>query len=213
MILLVPAYPSPDHARRGEIALCLRANLANAEIARVVVFGQPDTAAHAKLESVAAGERPTFAEMFAFAGQFAGEVVIVANADIYFDATLAQAAGIRPGEMFALSRWCPETQRICGPPMDSGADAWIFRAPLPDALLTALRAEPRQIAQGMPFCDHRLARLALDAGLRVINPSLSVRAWHMHATALRTYTHADTIGGAYAWLPPTLLFAPAAILD
>ena len=211
MILLVPAYPHPDHARRGEIALCLRANLANAAISRVVVFGQPDVATHDKLESVPAGDRPTFAEMFAFAERFAGEVVIVANADIYFDATLAHAAGIGAGEMYALSRWCPETQRICGPPMDSGADAWIFRAPLPAALPAALRAEPRQIAQGMPFCDHRLARIALDAGLRVTNPSLSVRAWHMHATALRTYTHADTIAGPYVWLPPTLLFAPAAI--
>lgn len=213
MILLVPAYPHPDRARRGEIELCLRANFANVEFARVLLFGDaghptPDP----KLTVIPGTDRPTFAALFAAAANFPGQVCVVANADIYFDHTLALAADIAPGELYALSRWCPETQQPCviG---QHGADAWLFRAPLPPALLTLLHAAPRPIRLGMPFCDQRLARLALDAGLRVLNPSLSIRAWHMHATALRTYTPADTIGGEYAYPPPTLLFAPAAIPD
>jgi len=202
MILLVPAYPHPDRARRGEIELCLRANLANPEISRVLLFGDLHVW-NPKLTVLPGTHRPSFQELFAAAADFPGEAAVVANADIYFDATIALAKDIAPSALYALSRWCPETQQPCSVG-SHGADAWVFRAPLPDGFCTALAAEPRQIRPGMPFCDQRLARMAIDSGLTVTNPCLSMRAWHMHATALRTYTHADTIAGPYAWVPAVM---------
>ena len=134
---------------------------------------------------------------------------------------LALAEAIQPGELYALSRWNPVTGRISGSslaadgsvciPLSIGADAWIFRAPLslPRSLAPSLHLSA-PFPQGKPFCDHRLARLALDAGLRVTNPCLSIRAWHHHASGHRTYTAADSIPGPYAWLPPCTLPAAAA---
>ena len=210
MILLVPAYPHPDHARRGEIALCLHANLAHPQIERVLVFGDsPEVASHPKLTRVPGTDRPTFAALFRRAAIFTGEVVIIANADIYFDHTLSLAASIGDDDFYALSRWNPVTGRISGSsvaqdgtvciPLSIGADAWIFRAPL------TLRMCSADFPQGRPFCDHHLAYIATAAGLRATNPCHSIRAWHAHATRLRTYTAADSIPGDYAWLPPTAL--------
>jgi hypothetical protein len=212
MILIVPHYPSPDHARRGEIELCLRANLAHPGIDRVLLVGADRHPPHPKLTLVPGTDRPTFDALFRLADQWPGEVVIVANADIYFDATLALAAGIGHGELYALSRWNPITQRLCGSIIAEdgterhspgiGADAWIFRSPLPPI--------GANFAQGLPFCDHRAARLAQDAGLRASNPCLSIRTWHAHASRFRTYTPADCIPGPYAWLQPSALPEPPA---
>jgi len=203
--LLVPAYPHPDRARRGEIELCLRANLANAEFSRVLLFGDAGHfASHPRLTVIPGTDRPTFAQLFAAAANFPGQICAVANADIYFDGTIALASALEVGELYALSRWCPETQRIC-PVGSVGADAWLFRAPLPAALLTLLLTQPRAIRFGMPFCDVRLARLFADAGATASNPSLTIRAWHSHASAVRTCTHADTIPGPYASHPPCAL--------
>ncbi len=207
MNLIVPAYEHPDHARRGEIELCLRANLAHPGIERVLLVGAVSHPPHPKLTLLPGTDRPTFDALFRLADQWPGEVAIVANADIYFDATLALAAGIEQGELYALSRWNPITRRVSGSslaadgsmciPLSMGADTWIFRSPLPP-----LGAD---FAQGRPFCDHRLAWLATATELLVTNPCLSIRTWHAHASRLRTYTPADCIPGPYAWLPPAAL--------
>lgn len=212
MILIVPHYESPDHTRRSEIELCLRANLAHPAIERVLLVGADGHPPHPKLTCLPGTDRPTFDALFRLADQWPSEVAIVANADIYFDETLALAAGIAPGELYALSRWNPVTRRVSGSslaadgsmciPLSIGADTWIFRSPLPP-----LGAD---FAQGRPFCDHRLARRAQDAGLLAINPCLSIRTWHAHASGLRTYTPADSISGPYAWLPPSELLCTAA---
>ncbi len=208
MILLIPEHPTTHPARAAEIAWCLDRNLANPLIARVLRYGAPDGGLRSpKLAFWVEARRPTFGALFRVAGHFPGEVVIIANADIDFDGSLGLAVGILPGDFYALSRWNPEIGTIDGTQISGdgtaslaphiGGDAWIFRAPLP-----ALAAD---FTQGTPYCDHRLARAAQDAGLRVSNPCRSIRAWHRHASAVRTYTAADTVPGPYAWLPPVAL--------
>lgn len=218
MILIVPAYRSADPARRGEIELCLRVNLGNPAIAHVVLVGDvAGLARYPKLTVVPAAHRPSYELLFGLAARWPGEAVAVANADIYFDATAAEAERVEVGELWALSRWSPQTGRIAASQLDAagrecvtlslGADAWVFRAPLPVFAVRTLDGVPFWL--GRPFCDHRLARLAIEAGLRITNPCRSLRAWHAHASAVRTYTHADCIAGDYAHIPPCSLPIPA----
>src|SRR5207248_1670053 len=154
-----------------------------------------ETAAHPvfanpKVRTVAHGRRVTFRDLFAHANaHFTNRRVIVANADVYFDDTLALLDRFDlAGHFLCLSRW------------DAGADgtshhfdradsqdAWIFEAPL--------REFECDFHLGLPGCDNRLAYEAGRAGLLVLNPSRSVRAHHLHRTQVRRYNPAQPVPG------------------
>src|ERR1700722_242314 len=100
MILLTGFYRDPDPARRGELLECLERNAQNATIDEIhVLVEEPadpaeavqsvSPAAQAKSRTAPQRGRLTFKQLFAYANaQLSGRHVIIANADIYFDASL-----------------------------------------------------------------------------------------------------------------------------
>lgn len=199
MILLTGFYHDPDPLRRDELLECLKRNAANELIDEVRVFVE-DATAHETISSaidqskvtvVPFGRRETFRDLFDYANQHAkpGDTVIVANADIYFDKTLARLDNYDlSGKLLCLSRWdvrADGSLEFFEHPFSQ--DAWIFKTPLP-----AINCD---FYLGKPACDNRLAWEAEHAGLQVINPARSIRACHLHRSQVRRYNERERLRG------------------
>lgn len=187
MILMHEQYTSPDPARAAELANVRELNAAAGVFAEIV--------------PLADGGRKSFADFFRLAAErFPGEVCVVANADIAFDESLGGAAALlrtwpRP-LLVTLSRW----DDPAGPSMEGRVDPkrWRFYSHSQDTWLFIAGQLPTFEAGftlGVPACESRLAHEAFRAGVSVLNPALSVRTWHHHASGTRTWKHADAYRG------------------
>ena len=211
MILLTGFYHDPSPVRTEEFLECIRRNSANPHIDHIAVFleeqistSQPEALvpamAHPKVQLIPHGKRLTFADLFEHANRHLVDArVVIANADIFFDETLAllKAEPIE-GRMFCLSRWdeaADGTLRHFDRPYSQ--DAWIFQPPLPRLV--------SDFCLGKLGCDNRLAYEAERAGLIVSNPSRSVRARHLHLSAVRRYTRKDRLAGPTRLVPALFL--------
>jgi hypothetical protein len=187
MILIHEHYTSPDPARAAELEDVRRRNAAAGVFERI--------------EPVADGRRHTFAELFALAAaRFPGAVCVVANADISFDASLHGAEAMLRGSagplLVALTRW----DDASGPSMEGRVDSttWKFFSHSQDAWLFVAGDLPSFEAGfmlGNPACENRLAYEAVTAGVGVVDPALSVRIWHHHASAVRSWKPRDAYRG------------------
>src|SRR5205814_1982921 len=120
---------------------------------------------------------------------------IVANADIFFDESLARLEGYDlTGKLLCVSRWDvqPDGSVKFFAQSDS-QDAWIFRTPIPEF--------PSDFQLGVPACDNRLAWEAERAGLKVINPAPSIRAGHLHLSQVRRYSERQRLAGPVKCVP------------
>ena len=145
------------------------------------------------------------------------DLVIVANADIVFDETVALLEECVDADTLAcISR----TERNGMPPFwdvthpenfgnpkkhwpDNSQDAWAFRAPIRDFSC--------DWAMGVLGCDNRLATEAKAAGMRLVNPFPAVKAWHVHEAKRPVVRKRPCVGGPFTDVPPTAgLFERAA---
>ncbi|MFN3077095.1 MAG: hypothetical protein ABT940_09495 [Alphaproteobacteria bacterium] len=197
------------HASRlEELKFCIARNAENPLVDRLAFLceGNPEHLLTkfevGNLKPVAVFEtdrRASYRDFFNRANQaFPEDIVLVCNTDIYFDETLALLPHIEPAKDFVvLTRYDRysngELEIMGGANSINGAsnDAWIFRPPLPDF------AEGIQC--GVIGCDTYLAQKAEEAGLRVRNPCLSVRAIHWHPSRTRNN---QTPGGLCYWHAP-----------
>jgi hypothetical protein len=192
MKLLQPWYVSPNPARQREFDRCLFNNLANPHIESVVLFCEhPCDVVHTKLTKVEIGRRAMYNDMLSYSG-----IVILANTDIYFDDSIALAKGIKENECYALSRWDMIGNKIKPFHGTDTQDVWIFNNP---------KLTVGNYGMGMPGCDNRIAREIFDAGYKITNPCLSIKAIHLHESGYRTYTQKDTVHGEYHYVLPTTL--------
>lgn len=218
MILLAGAYFDPSESRLLELATALRRNLECHEFEEVHLFiedeidsffvrrGSPGTVAatqmsallvDGKITLVETGRRTPFREYFTYANNhFQGKLCVIANSDIWFDGTLSLIEKTDLSEtLVSLSKWNPGADSP-----DSAAisqDAWAFRAPIREFLC--------DWTLGLPGCEGRLAHEAAQAGLKVINPSLSVIAHHEHASGIRRHRDWDRIAPPYLPVMPATL--------
>lgn len=215
MILLVGLYVDASVARTEEFIECVRRNTSNEHIESITVFLEDSVSsadaqarfpalAHRKVRLVAHGQRLTYAQLFEYANRhFPGVGVIISNADIFFDETLALLEE-EPlaGRMLCLSRW-DETTDGTFRHFDNPAsqDAWVFEPPVPQIAA--------DFSLGKPGCDNRLAYEVERAGLLVLNPSRSVRARHLHNTAIRHYTQEERLFGPIRLVPTSFLAVTA----
>ena len=201
MILLLGHYRDPNPARAAELMECLRRNRENPHIHAIHLLaeGPPeevDTGGDPKITVFPHGRRVTYRALFDHASQrLGGETIIVANADIFFDETLARVLDHSlVDSMLCLSRW---DEQPAGPPVHfarpDSQDAWIFRAPI--------RPFSCDFHLGILGCDNRLAFEAARAGLNLLNPSRSIRARHLHLSGVRHHSERDRLSGGYRNVP------------
>lgn len=185
MILIQQRYRSSDAARQAELDHVREVNHAVAAFSDVV-------------EIEGGTRRQTFADLFAVAiERCAGKPVAIANSDIAFDESIGDVLKVLvPGMLVALTRWDDGTAPSMEGRIDPHAwrlysqsqDTWIFIAgSLPD-----FRSD---FQLGVPRCENRLAYEAAAAGVVVVDPALSVRSMHHHATNVRSWKPGDYYRG------------------
>jgi hypothetical protein len=191
--LIQPYYRSGNEARDLE--------LEQVEAINKHVFGKSAMV-------LVGGDRPTYAYLFSLCDP--DRVNIIANSDIYFSTKSAtqivefykDPANHRT--CMALSRWEVQdhAQRESATLWDhrDSQDAWVFwgKPDVPCADFTL----------GIPGCDNRIAKVILDAGYTVINPSRTIKSYHLHVSGHRTYgtgrggTKRDKIPPPYHYITP-----------
>lgn len=186
--LFTTAYPESDPARRTDYETCLAHNLSCPLIDETHVFAEAGVEAgfpvNAKLYTRSISVRPTYADFFSWINETTGpeDISIIANTDIFFDRSLALAARlVSPDHCLALSRWdVLPSGRVRLYERGDSQDVWIFRGPV--------RKNMRgNFPLGVYDCDNKIAWELAQAGYTVLNPSLSLRSYHLHRGPLRSY--------------------------
>jgi hypothetical protein len=130
--------------------------------------------------------RPTFSDLFTLCRP--GEINVIANADIFFDAKGvslislyfdARADEARYKTCLALSRWDvkPDGTSALWNHADSQDVFIVYGQITVDAPFT----------MGVPGVDNRLCHILKEQGLNVINPAKSIKAYHLHNVQWRSY--------------------------
>lgn len=200
MILLTSFYYDADASRRAELLECLRHNVEVARLDELHVFvedamAEKELKSHtrfssAKVRLIPHRRRVTYRDLFDYASrELRGRRVIIANADIFFDQTLARLDGYDlSGRLLCLSRWDVQPDGSARFFEHAGSqDAWIFQSPIP--------AFNCDFQLGVLGCDNRLAWEAQQAGLKLSNPSRTLRANHLHLSQVRRYTEQQRLSG------------------
>lgn len=201
-VLFTTLYNEKKELRQNEFMFCLEKNLHHPSIKKIVILYESKEKQdflkklkdledfEKKVEVIFIDERPTFEQFFNLANIFyRDEKIIIANADIHFDNTLDLIYKKQlKNKLIALTRYdrnengqyqLHDNHCFVTPCQDS----WIFHAPIKSFFCN--------FKLGILGCDPALAYAALKAKLQVVNPSRTIKTYHVHSSNIRTYTSSD----------------------
>lgn len=186
MVLLMEYFQSDNAGRLGEHLTCLEENILNNIISKIVLFISDDSVClinSKKIEIKYLNNRPTYDDIFKICNkEYSNEICIVSNADIMFDDSLRYINNVNINNRFiALNRWdLNEDGSLIRFRHDIGdsQDCWIFKSPV--------NIKNADFTMGKLGCDSRIAYLAFEVGMDVINPSEQIITKHLHNTKSRT---------------------------
>ena len=179
-------YKEDNNHREGELLTCLKKNISNKAISKIIVFNEGDSIAHlapGKIEEVFIDKRPTYQDFknYINANLNKDDIHIIANTDIYFDKHIGVLKHINLKDTcLALSRW--DTADTIKPKLynhNDSQDVWVFKGPVKQQLKA-------NFPLGVPRCDNKLLFELQEAGYRVLNPAFSIKAFHVHKGQART---------------------------
>lgn len=204
--LITSIYKDQSKFRFMEMVSCLCHNAFCEEIDNIIVITDQDFEHPVEadgLKYVRLDKRPTYQDMFDIAEKMfpENELKIVANGDIYFqdeDVRLLKATSHKD-RVVALSRWDLTDSGIRHHAQRDSQDAWVF--------LGNVRKGNYNYPVGFLGCDNRLAHELTAAGYEVVNPSKTIRSYHLHRTNIRTYTRNESyvVPPPYHFIKPTYI--------
>lgn len=188
---------------------CVIRNLNNPEINLVTLVldseALPNDFRHNKLMVIQVEARPTYSLVAYYANKMVNspsDISIICNGDIYFtqaDIRLIKAS-LHKDQAYALSRWDVLKVGLHHHSARDSQDAWIFKG--------KIRSFNGEYNMGKPGCDNRVAYELECAGYEVINPSKTIRCYHLHQSNSRTYirTSEHIVPEPYAMVDPEYLY-------
>ena len=192
MFLYTTYYKEDNNYRRNELLTCLKINISNTAISKIIVFNEGDSIAHlapGKIEEVFIGKRPTYQDFINYinANSNTDDIHIISNTDIYFDKNIEILKYINlKDNCLTLSRW--DTTDIKKPRLynrNDSQDVWIFKGPIKNNLKA-------NFPLGVPRCDNRLLYDLQKAGYTVLIPAYSIKSFHLHKRHVaKLYTDDD----------------------
>lgn len=212
---LIQQYFKHSNGRRDrEITTCLERNVANPHIDHVLLLQESEAEVpvtkNPKIQTQVSGRRLTYVDVLRAAKTTvpAGDFVVFANADIWFDDSLRFLWSIPLTErrlFLALLRWEAPAEEgaeptLFGPRADS-QDAWCLSR-------DTLDFEPTDEAFGIEFgrggCDNAITVGMLRQKFLVVNPAYSLKAHHLHVSNIRNYDPLDIVDKpVYMYVDPT----------
>jgi len=197
-------YNETHPTRAQEYLSCLDKNLKHPQISKIHIFydtskGEGRLLAEIKRRPVTVTlikSRASFGHMFLVANnQYPDQKIILSNADIYFDETLAEIQDKHlEHALLAVTRLEPfyGRWRHFGSQRGWSQDVWIFKTPI------MIPEKINALLMGTAGCDNYLAYDMQEAGIHVLNPCKTVCCFHMHQSKVR---HWNFEKSAHAKLP------------
>jgi hypothetical protein len=181
-------FTGPNPNRQVELDTCFIDNINNKNFYKVHVFSDDILPSITKrVIHNKPNKRLTYRDYFDYAADNIpeGDIVVLANSDIYFDDTISKAKLICSkfnNIVLALTRWCPykghkvENDEIIP---YSGArccqDTWVWKNKLQN-----YQDKDTNFLLGTYGCDNSIAHAFLNMGYFVSNPSLEIVTYHLH---------------------------------
>lgn len=186
MVLIQNFYKDSDTVRNNELEGAIESNIKNPLIKKVVFIISDKDIKYCHFLDIpkvmgfrASKDRVTYTELFHCANKFKG-IKIIANLDIYFDETLQIVKdNLKEKEVYALSRYDKQQDgSIKLHNHRDSQDCWIFRDKVNINVSYGL---------GEPGCDNAIAWEFNNAGFKIFNPALSIKAIHYHSSNKKSY--------------------------
>ena len=198
--LFVSHYTDSNSERQLEYVSCLTKNIANKSIDKIylVCESEPFITVNPKVKVIVIKSRPTYNVFFDLIRQLTKpeDWNIIANSDIYFDNTIEQVSNKPANCLVALTRY--EVNK-------SGAITFLNRADSQDVWAFKGYANVScDFTLGVAGCDNVLAFKFAEARYMVINPSRSIKVYHLHSSGIRNYTSLTRLKPPYKLIPPTV---------
>jgi hypothetical protein len=198
-ILITPYYKTQYKERNIEIDTVLRKNIGSNLFNKIILFcdsGCIPPFINEKIEIVNTNSRPTYLDFFNKGNEYEGNIIVVANSDIFFDKSISLSDEYVKDnkKVLALTRYeynrvgkFYRSEMIMG--CDS-QDSWIYLSPI------NINNMSIDFGLGVPGCDNRIAK-ELSRNYLVKNPSLNIKTYHIHNSNIRTYDPNDRLPGEY----------------
>jgi len=197
-------------AREAELKLCLEKNLACPMIDRIVLLNEKPGLTygikHPKIDERIIGKRLGYADVlrWIYDEAPAGSRVVFANADIYIDDSWRALWSIdTTNTAFAILRWdMKEGKPVLFGPRPDSQDTWMVEADSVKKRTWDWATVDFPFGQG--GCDNAIALELFKQKFLVVNPALTLKTYHVHETALRTYDPRNIVDKpAYLYIQPT----------
>ena len=178
--LYTPYYLSDDHERQKELDLCLQKNVDVKEVDRIFLMiddGHVPPVTSDKITILPIPGRPSYSDWLDLTAEHSsGALSVLANSDIYLDATVTELHKIFDSSdraLAAISRYEIQGDKITMHPKPQWSqDVWVVdgTVPVPDQIRKKM-----QIPLGVPRCDNKIGYVFSVHGYDIFNPCTFVR--------------------------------------
>ncbi|MDQ3394405.1 MAG: hypothetical protein M3512_09885 [Bacteroidota bacterium] len=200
--LFTTYYNEKDLVRALELQDCLALNVACEVIDKIYVWleNMPEIPIKSsKIVIIPSSKRPTYKDFFQEINSRTEheDINIIANTDIFFKEDLEGIKQLNfKNKCLALTRWDigEDLEPNFLGRVDS-QDSWIFKGKVNEV--------KGDFFLGALGCDNKIAFEFQEAGYRVLNPSLSIKSYHLHLSQYRSGLSAYTavpLPGPYLYL-------------
>lgn len=212
--LYINYFAHSDPKRKQEIDACLKFNLDNPLINRIIVLAEEDLPFDdPKLVVLPTNKRPTFQDFFNLTRQYGEkDINIISNSDIGFNYTVGGVNSLAPNTCYALTRHelrrgVPIAFRAAnGCPPHFSQDTWVFRGPIKlencDRVLAfdTVVKDFKEIdfTMGVPGCDNVLAHY-IGLSYLLKNPHSIIQCLHYHEEKSRPVYRFRVTGNRSKW--------------
>lgn len=209
--ILTQYFKTSNQERNDEIHKCLEINCTNPKITKIYLLNEKiydlDILKHEKIIQIDVSDRLQYYTAFDWANKNLEKesLIILSNIDIIFDElaidNIIKLSKEQINVPMAITRYELNNQLdYASAKLYScfrySQDCWIVKTPI-------LLNDNFKFYMGIPGCDNRIAYELLQMYGDIINPCLDIKTYHLHNSAIRTYTVGhDSIRPPYCHILP-----------
>jgi hypothetical protein len=206
--LYLQYFSHKDASRKKELDFCTKHNINNKNFDKVYVLLEKEEddfgwLHNERTEVININKRANYKTFVDFANERSekGDIHILTNLDIFFDDSVKLLDQMKDKDFITLTRWDinAKTKQAKFFNVNCSQDTWIWKNEI-DFDNTNLDLTYNL---GTPGCDNAICGEFHENGYRVLNPSLSVKTFHLHEDKSRSYTDDDVVRKKLYLLYPT----------
>ena len=202
-------YHTDDRDRQAELDYVISKNCKNKCFHRVILFSDVsfglipfELGEHVTLHPLSS--RLTYADWLYHSFRLCPSgISLLANSDIMFDFSIRHIRTMQGQHCFAVITRYEDFTLADNPSLTQ--DAWAFVPARATIVNKSHLIHSSHIPLGYPGCENRMAAVAQEAGLRLINPCEYIHIHHIHRDQSRTYNEANRILGTYSFVHPGMI--------